>query len=191
MLEGRRNARPRQRTGQHPRAAMEQLASNGRHLGPADIEALLHEGVPLARGWGLQVLEAEPGAAVLRLPPRRDFLRPGEQVCGAMMMGIADLAMWAALLRLSGGSEAGFTTSLTMNFVHPPGAGALLAEAGFRKTDGLIMFGEVAIRAEETNRQVAHAVASWARVPRGMGRRAPAGVPDWTNRMLAARSVWD
>ncbi|MGG5819693.1 PaaI family thioesterase [Falsiroseomonas sp. HW251] len=171
---------------------MEQLAaSDGRHLRPADIEAMLHEGVPLARGWGLQVVEAVPGAAVLRLPPREDFLRPGGQVCGALMMGIADLAMWAALLRLSGGREGGFTTSLTMNFVHPPGSGALLAEAGFRKTDGLIMFGEVAIRAEDSNRQVAHAVASWARVPRGMGRRAAPAAPDWTDRMLAARSVWD
>lgn len=172
---------------------MEQLATcEADRCSPMAIEAMLHDGVPLAASWGLQVLEVDSGAALLRLPAREDFLRPGGHVTGALMMGLADLAMWAALLRLNDGRESGFTTSLTMNFMRPPGRGALLAEAGFRKSDGMVMFGEVTIRAEEDRQEVAHAIASWARAPRGMGRRpAPPSVPDWTSRMLAARSVWD
>ena len=63
---------------------------------PAEIQAIVHAGVPIAAAWGIEVLEAAGGRAAARLPSRPDLLRPGGTVSGPALMGLADVAMWAA-----------------------------------------------------------------------------------------------
>ena len=46
----------------------------------AEIQQILRSGVPLAGAWGVEVLRAEGGGALVRLPFREDLLRPGDTV---------------------------------------------------------------------------------------------------------------
>jgi len=68
------------------------------HVHASDIQRLVHAGLPVAAAWGVEVLEAEPGRALCLLPRQEGLLRPGGIVCGPAIMGLADIAVWSALL---------------------------------------------------------------------------------------------
>ena len=93
-----------------------------------EMQAMVRAGVPLAAAWGVEVVAVGEGVATLRLPQRDDLLRPGGTVSGPALMGLADVAMWAALLSLSGGRDDSLTANLAITFLRPPGSRAVLAE---------------------------------------------------------------
>ena len=78
------------------------------------------------------------------------------------------MAVWVALLSLTGGRDESLTTGLTINFLRRPGAAALLAEARVLRR-GRLPFAEVWIRAEGAEEPCAHVTSTWAAVapPRG------------------------
>ena len=129
----------------------------------AAIQAVVHRGVPLAAAWGIEVLHAAGGAATCRLPWQEELLRPGGTVSGPALMGLADVAMWAALLGVTGGRDESLTTSLTIHFLRRLAPGAVLAEARILKR-GRIIVGEVMIRSETSAEVAAHVTTSWAAV---------------------------
>jgi uncharacterized protein (TIGR00369 family) len=132
-----------------------------------EIEEVVHRGVPLAAAWGIEVLAAADGGATCRLPWQEALLRPGGTVSGPALMGLADVAMWAALLGLTGGRDESLTTSLTIHFLRRLPPGPVLAEARVLKRGRLIV-GEVLIRGEGSAEVAAHVTTSWAAVaPRG------------------------
>lgn len=130
---------------------------------PAAIQAVVHEGVPLAAAWGVEVVAAAGGSATCRLPWRTELLRPGGTVSGPALMGLADVAMWAALLGITGGRDESLTTSLTIHFLRRLPPGPVLAEARVLKR-GRIIVGEVMIRSEASEEVAAHVTTSWAAV---------------------------
>jgi uncharacterized protein (TIGR00369 family) len=129
---------------------------------PAEIQRIARAGVPLAETWGVEVLEAEPGRAVCRLPRRAELLRPGGVVSGPAIMGLADIAVWAALLAASGGRDESLTAAMQVNFLSAAGPGPLLAEARLIKPRGRLLFAEVLIRRNDSPHPVAHVTATWA-----------------------------
>ena len=132
-----------------------------------EVQEVVHRGVPLAAAWGIEVLAAAGGTATCRLPWREELLRPGGTISGPAMMGLADVAMWAALLGVTGGRDESLTTSLTIHFLRRLPPGAVLAEARILKR-GRIIVGEVMIRGEAGAEIAAHVTTSWAAVtPRG------------------------
>ena len=130
---------------------------------PAAIQAIIHRGVPLAAAWGIEVVAAADGTATCRLPWREELLRPGGTVSGPALMGLADVAMWAALLGVSGGRDESLTTSLTIHFLRRLAPGPVLAEARLLKR-GRIIVGEVTMRTEGSAEVAAHVTTSWAAV---------------------------
>ncbi|GGJ16678.1 PaaI family thioesterase [Neoroseomonas lacus] len=130
---------------------------------PAAIQAVVHQGVPLAAAWGIEVVSAADGAALCRLPWREELLRPGATVSGPALMGLADVAMWAALLGITGGKDESLTTSLTIHFLRRLAPGPVLAEARILK-HGRIIVGEVLIRSEASEEVAAHVTPSWTAV---------------------------
>ena len=58
-------------------------------LSVAEMQRVVREGVPLAAAWGMEVLSAAEGVAMLRLPHHEDLLRPGGTVSGPALMGLA------------------------------------------------------------------------------------------------------
>lgn len=129
---------------------------------PAEIQAIMRRGVPLAAEWEVEVLAAASGTALVRLPFRPLLLRPGNTVSGPALMGLADVAMWAALLSVSSGRDESVTSSMTVNFLRPAGAGPVLAEARIVKRGKRMVFGEILIRAEGSEELATHVTTSWA-----------------------------
>lgn len=127
------------------------------------LEARLREGVPLAAAWGVQVLEAAPGHALLRLPADPLLLRPGGSVSGPALMGLADLAMWAALLGGAEGRDDFRTVTLSITFLRPLPPGPVLAAARVLKAGRTMAHGEVTLTGEGQAAPGAMVTTSWAR----------------------------
>ncbi len=136
---------------------------------PAEIQAIVRAGVPIADGWGVEVVEAADGRAVVRLPFRPDLLRPGGTVSGPALMGLADVAMWSALLGVTGGRDESVTSTMTVNFLRPFAPGPVLAEARLLKRGKRMVFGEVLLRAEAGEEVSAHVTTSWVVIAPGKG----------------------
>ncbi|WP_270935683.1 PaaI family thioesterase [Falsiroseomonas oryzae] len=132
----------------------------------AEMQRLVREGVPLARAWGVEVLAAADGEATLRLPHHEDLLRPGGTVSGPALMGLADVAMWAALLSLTGGKDESLTSNLSITFLRPPAPRAVIAEARVIKKGRTLSYGEVLLHSEGEPAPCAHVTTSWAALPR-------------------------
>src|SRR3546814_11293490 len=85
---------------------------------------LLAQEHPFAAMLDIEVLDIGYGTAVLRLPDRRKHKRLGGIVAGPMLMGLADLALYAAGVGATGNTHA-VTPSLTINFMRQATAGGL------------------------------------------------------------------
>ena len=130
-------------------------------MDPGEIQAIVRAGVPLAGAWGVEVLAAADGMALVRLPRRAELLRPGNTVSGPALMGLADIAMWAALLGVTAGRDESVTSNMTVNFLRPLAPGSVLAEARIVKRGKRMVFGEVLLRAEASRDVAVHVTTSW------------------------------
>ena len=133
-------------------------------LATAALQARMRALLPLAEAWDVAVLEAEGGTARVRLPPSPMLLRPGGTVSGPALMGLADMAMWAALLGITGGEDRSLTTDLTIHFLRRLAPGPVIAEARLLKPKGRFLYGEVLIYAEGSPEPAAHVTSSWVSV---------------------------
>lgn len=129
------------------------------------VEAIVRRGVPLMAAWGVTVAEAAAGRAVLRMPYDAQLLRPGGVISGPALMGLADAAMWAALLSLTEGRDESLTANLSISFLRRVPPRAVLAEAIVLKHGRTLAYGEVNIRSEGEAAVLAHVTTSWAVAP--------------------------
>jgi uncharacterized protein (TIGR00369 family) len=136
---------------------------------PAEIEAILHRGVPLGATWGVRVVSASAAEAVLELPHNPELLRPGNTVSGPAIMGLADMAMWAVLLAGSEGRDESLTANMHVNFLRPCGPGPILATARLIKGQGRSVFGEILVRPVASENVAVHVTTSWVRSRPGAG----------------------
>jgi uncharacterized protein (TIGR00369 family) len=130
-----------------------------------DFERIMRESLAFAADLGIETLAIEYGAARLRLPFREGFLRPGGTVGGPILMGLADVALYAAVLGAIGPVHLAVTANLTINFLRKPGPAAVLAEAQLLKTGKRLAVGEVALYTEGDPEMVAHVVATYSIPP--------------------------
>jgi acyl-coenzyme A thioesterase PaaI-like protein len=112
------------------------------------VEALLHRG------------------ARLRLTPLQAHLRPGGTVSGPVMMGLADMALYVAVLGEIGPVPLAVTTNLNINFLQRPKLGAdLIAEARLLKLGRRLAVGEVTLHSEGMEMPVAHVTSTYSIPP--------------------------
>src|SRR5690606_8424078 len=67
---------------------------------------LLQSHHPFASVLNIDVLEIGHGTAVLQLPDRSSHQRLGGMVAGPMLMGLADLSLYAAIVGATGNADA-------------------------------------------------------------------------------------
>lgn len=125
------------------------------------LQGFMHENLPLTRIWGVELLAAEAGQAKLRLPANADLLRPGNTISGPVLMGLADMAFWAALLSTNAGRDNSVTSSMNVNFLAPAGPGPLVAEARVVKAGKRMIYGDILIFAEGGEKPAAHMTTHW------------------------------
>lgn len=126
----------------------------------AEFNKVLSEQHPFAALLGIKVLEIGHGTARLLLPENSSHTRLGGVVAGPMLMALADLALYAAIVGATGNPHA-VTASLSINFMRGAPPGGIVATANFLKT-GRLSSGEVQLSPEGSDDIVAHAISTWA-----------------------------
>lgn len=130
----------------------------------ADLEAFLAAEFPQmfnARS-GIRIEAAWYHGARVRQAFRPEMLRPGGTVSGPVMMALADVALYVAVLSSIGPVPLAVTTSFNINFLRRPAQRDLLAEAKLMKLGKRLAVGEVAILSEGHPDPVAHVTATYS-----------------------------
>lgn len=94
-----------------------------------EIEQIIHSGLPAAKRQQLHINEIGKDWAVVSFPVTQDMLRPGGTISGPTLMGLADAAMFAAIMAALGRLEMAVTQNLTIHFLRKPLAELLIAKA--------------------------------------------------------------
>jgi len=102
------------------------------------------------------------GGCRLRRHYHPKSLRPGGTVSGPIIMALADVAMYVALLSAIGWVPLAVTTNLTINFLRRPAPRDLLAEARLIKLGKRLAVGEIGIRSHGGDDLVAHATSTYS-----------------------------
>ncbi len=96
-----------------------------------------------------------------------DELRPGGTVSGPVLMSIADVAIYVAILGKIGIVPLTVTTSLTINFLRKPSAEArIIANCTLIKVGRTLIVGEVSLYSEGSDDMVAHVVGTYSVPPK-------------------------
>lgn len=95
-----------------------------------------------------------------------DELRPGGTVSGPVLMGVADVALYVAILGEIGIVPLAVTTSFTINFLRKPSPDArIIAECRLMKVGRSLAVGEVSLYSEGSKDPVAHVVGTYSIPP--------------------------
>lgn len=126
------------------------------------MRQFLAEHFPQGDQYG-ELLDLGEGTSKMRLPVDDQHLRPGGTVSGPAMMGLADVAIYAALLSKIGPVPLAVTTNLNINFLRKPVADAdIIAEAKMLKVGKRLGVGEVSILSDGDEDPVAHATMTYS-----------------------------
>lgn len=131
-----------------------------------ELEALIRDGVPLVGSFGITIDELVAGRVRMRMPYKTDFVRPGGTVMGPAMFGLADVALYAAVLSAIGRVELAVTTSMTINFLKRPPPVGMIAEGRLLKLGKRLAYGEVLLFSDDgADEPVAHATGTYSIPP--------------------------
>ena len=129
----------------------------------------------LARDFGqvaadFAVERADAAGLCLRLKVEERHLRPGGTVSGPTMFGLADVAMYLAILSRIGPVALAVTTNCSMDFMRKPEAGRdLLAECRILKLGRVLAVGDVLIRSDGVDQPVARCSMTYSIPPGAKG----------------------
>jgi len=95
-------------------------------------------------------------------------LRPGNTVSGPLLMTVADVALYVALLGTIGLKPLAVTTSLNINFLRRPSAHhPIVGVCKLLKVGRVLVIGEVSLYSDRNEDMVAHAVGTYSIPPKG------------------------
>lgn len=126
----------------------------------ADFSQLLADQHPFASTLEIEILDIGFGTATLLLPDRSSHQRLGGIIAGPMLMGLADLALYAAVVGATGNTKA-VTASLSINFLRGAPPGGILAHASILKT-GRLAAGDVLLVPAAGGEAVAQVISTWS-----------------------------
>lgn len=135
------------------------------------VEQLILNGIPAAADSGLRVEQVGDGAARMRQPFRSNLIRPGGTLSGPTMMGLADAAMYAAILGQLGRLEMAVTQNLNINFLARPEPCDLIAEADIIRLGRRSAVLEVRLYSDGNENMVAHVTGIYA-LPQTQGNNS-------------------
>ncbi|HEX8794081.1 MAG TPA: PaaI family thioesterase [Polyangiaceae bacterium] len=135
-----------------------------------EFRQVLREGMPTGDAMPFEVVSLERGRAVLKMATGSRELRPGGTVAGPVLFGLADLAIYAAVMTVLGKVPLAVTTDATVHFLRRPVAGVLVARARLLKEGKRLVVGDVEIAPEGAeDAPVVHAVMTYS-VPPELGQ---------------------
>lgn len=114
---------------------------------------------------GIKATEITARSAKVRLEIRPEFLRHGGTVSGPIVMAMADVAMYAAIMGSAPNGERAVTADMTMHFMRRPAGAALTAEARILRRGKRTVVCVVDVYVEGQGESVCHVVGSYALPP--------------------------
>ena len=120
---------------------------------------------PFGRWWGLHVDDVGRGWAVVSLPWRDELVRPGGVLHGPSYDVVADVAMWLAIMTITGAEEMAVTVQTSTSFLRGATT-AIESRAEVLRLGRRIVFGQ-AVTTDETGAMVAHTTLTYARASTG------------------------
>ncbi len=111
----------------------------------------------------LRVRSASPGECTLVVPYRPESDRPGGVVNGILIMGVADLVMWLAIITLRGEAEHWVTSDMKTAFLRGARQEEIAFTARVLKPGKRLMYGTVDSHGATTG-LIAHHVVTYAQV---------------------------
>ena len=139
-------------------------------LTAGQVEQLILGGIPAAADSGLRVEQVGDGGARMRQPFRSNLIRPGGTLSGPTIMGLADAAMYAAILGRLGRLEMAVTQNLNINFLARPEPCDLIAEAKIIRLGRRSAVLEVRLYSDGNDEMVAHVTGIYA-LPQTQGSK--------------------
>ena len=132
-----------------------------------EIREICEEALPWAIDMGMQVETLGAGTCKVRLPYKDMFVRPGGTVAGPALMGLADFAMYVAVMSAIGRVELAVTTNLSCNFLRRPKPVDVVGEAKLLKLGKRLAYGEVTLYSDgdEGAGPVAHVTSTYSIPP--------------------------
>lgn len=106
------------------------------------------------RAWGRSVQ--------MRMHFSDRMLRPGGTISGPAMFGLADVAMYAAVLAMVGPKALAVTSNLNINFLRKPRPADMIGVATILKLGKRTAVGEIAMRSDGEDELAAHATSTYA-----------------------------
>ncbi len=134
-------------------------------ISAAELAEMARENVPLVGTLAMQVETVLPGSVTIRVPYQDEFIRPGGTISGAVLMAVADFAMYGVVLSLIGRVDLAVTTNLSINFLRRPPPGDVLAKARILKLGKRLAVGEVCLHGGDQEDLVAHAISTYSIPP--------------------------
>ena len=130
-----------------------------------DLEALIREGVPLIGNFGIKIDHLAAGTVRMTLPYNASFVRPGGTVTGPAMFGLADVALYGAVLSRIGRVLLAVTSTMTITFLRRPAPAPVIAEARLLRLGRRRAYGEVLLTSEGADDPVAHVTGTYSIPP--------------------------
>src|SRR5260370_35230503 len=98
-----------------------------------EFRGIMRDSLPFAAAFGAEIVEMGEGRAVAILPFKSDFLRPGGTIGGPLLMILADLVVYAAVLSAICRGEPARTPRLPINFPPKPPTARIRADGKLLK----------------------------------------------------------
>lgn len=131
-------------------------------LTPEEVQAVIWSGLPQARDQGLIIEQGKAGGIRARQPFDEKTIRPGGTISGPTMMGLADSAMYAAILSRLGRVEMAVTQNLNINFLSRPEPADLIADVEIIRLGRRSAVLEVRLYTSSSDNLVAHVTGIYA-----------------------------
>ena len=132
----------------------------------AEIADIVAKALPFAEMLGPEIEHLKAGEAIVRMPFKPDFIRPGGTISGPAMMGLADFTMYVVVMSLVGRVELAVTTNLNINFLRKPAQKDMLAHGRILKLGKRLAVLEVTLTSADSDEPVAHVTGTYSIPPK-------------------------
>ncbi|MCW5774313.1 MAG: PaaI family thioesterase [Rhodospirillaceae bacterium] len=135
------------------------------YITPAAFNRAINAYPWFGQWMGVEATEIDADGATVRMPVRPEFLRHGGTVSGPIVMAVADVAMYAAIMGAVANGESAVTSDMTLHFMRRPVGAALVGKARILRRGRRSIVCSVDVFVEGESASVCHIVGSYA-VPR-------------------------
>ena len=130
-----------------------------------DLEQFIKEVFPQVAA-DFTVEDVAPMGITMRLNVGERHLRPGGTVSGPSMFGLADVAIYLAIMAMIGPKALAVTTNASFDFMRKPAAGVdLIAKCRLLKLGRVLAVGDVLLYSEGMTEPVARASMTYSIPP--------------------------